>query len=66
MVQRSADDAVESEGLARDIADAAVRAVRAAAERGEAFAAITVFGFIARKLDTPRGMPTGAFGQSGS
>jgi ubiquinone/menaquinone biosynthesis C-methylase UbiE len=51
VVQRAADDAVESGGLARDVAEAAVRAVQAAAERGEAFAAITVFGFIARKLD---------------
>jgi hypothetical protein len=51
VLQRAADDAVESGGLARDVAEAAVRAVQAAAERGEAFAAITVFGFIARKLD---------------
>jgi SAM-dependent methyltransferase len=51
VVQRAADDAVESGGLARDVAEAAVRAVQAAGERGEAFAAITVFGFIARKLD---------------
>jgi ubiquinone/menaquinone biosynthesis C-methylase UbiE len=66
VVQRSADDAVESGSLAREVAEAAVGAVHAAAERGEAFAAITVFGFIARKLDTRRGVTTGPFGQSGS
>jgi hypothetical protein len=66
VVQRAADDAVESGGLARDVAEAAVGAVHAAAERGEAFAAITVFGFIARKLDTHRGVTTSPFGQSGS
>jgi ubiquinone/menaquinone biosynthesis C-methylase UbiE len=66
VVQRSAHDAVESGSLAREVAEAAVAAVHAAAERGEAFAAITVFGFIARKLDTRRGMTTGPFGQSGS
>jgi SAM-dependent methyltransferase len=54
VVQRAADDAVESGGLARDVAAAAVGAVHAAAERGEAFAAITVFGFVARKLDGRR------------
>lgn len=66
VVQLAAEDAVEPGGLARDVAGAAVGAVHAAAERGEAFAAITVFGFIARKLDTCRGMTTGPFGQSGS
>ena len=59
VVQRAADDAVESGGLARDVAAAAVGAVHAAAERGEAFAAITVFGFVARKLDGHRGMTIG-------
>ena len=54
-----ADDAVESGGPARDVAEAAVGVVHAAAERGEAFAAITVFGFVARKLGTRHGMPTG-------
>jgi hypothetical protein len=33
--------------------------VHAAAEHGEAFAAITVFGFVARKLGTRRNMTTG-------
>ena len=50
MLQRTADDAVESGGLARDVADATVRAVHEAAEQGDAFAAVTVFGFVARKL----------------
>ena len=50
VLSRDADDAVESGGLTRDVADAAVRAVHDAAERGLAFAAITVFGFVARKL----------------
>ena len=54
VVQRAADDAVESGGLARDVAAAAVGAVHAAAERGEAFAAITVFGFVARNSRPPR------------
>jgi SAM-dependent methyltransferase len=49
VLRRDADDAVESGGLAREVADAAVRAVHDAAERGLAFAAITVFGFVARK-----------------
>ena len=49
VLRRDADDAVESGGLTRDVADAAVRAVHDAAERGLAFAAITVFGFVARK-----------------
>ena len=60
VVQRAADDAVESGGLARDVAAAAVGAVHAAAERGEAFAAVTVFGFVARKLDGRRGMTAGS------
>jgi len=46
-----ADDAIQSRELARDVAEDAVRAVNEAAERGEAFAAVTVFGFVARKLD---------------
>jgi hypothetical protein len=50
VLSRDADDAVESGGLTREVADAAVRAVHDAAERGLAFAAITVFGFVARKL----------------
>jgi ubiquinone/menaquinone biosynthesis C-methylase UbiE len=41
VVQRAAEDAVESGSLAREVAEAAVGAVHAAAERGEAFAAIT-------------------------
>lgn len=49
VLSRDADDAVESGGLSREVADAAVRAVHDAAERGLAFAAITVFGFVARK-----------------
>jgi SAM-dependent methyltransferase len=49
VLRRDADDAVESGELTRDVADAAVRAVHDAAERGLAFAAITVFGFVARK-----------------
>jgi SAM-dependent methyltransferase len=49
VLSRDADDAVESGGLSREVADAAVRAVHAAAGRGLAFAAITVFGFVARK-----------------
>jgi len=49
VLSRDADDAVESGGLTREVADAAVRAVHDAAERGLAFAAITVFGFVARK-----------------
>jgi ubiquinone/menaquinone biosynthesis C-methylase UbiE len=51
VLQRAADDAIESGELARDVAEAVVRTVHAAAERGDAFAAITVFGFVARKLD---------------
>jgi hypothetical protein len=49
VLRRDADDAVESGGLIREVADAAVPAVHDAAERGLAFAAITVFGFVARK-----------------
>ena len=49
MLQRAADDAIESGELARDVAEAAVRIVHSAAERGEAFAAVTVFGFVACK-----------------
>jgi hypothetical protein len=49
MLQRTADDAIGSGELARDVAEAAVCSVHSAAERGEAFAALTVFGFVARK-----------------
>jgi ubiquinone/menaquinone biosynthesis C-methylase UbiE len=51
VLNRDADDAVESGGLTREVADAAVRAVHDPAERGLAFAAITVFGFVARKSE---------------
>jgi ubiquinone/menaquinone biosynthesis C-methylase UbiE len=51
VLSRDADAAVESRGLTREVADAAVRAVHDAAERGLAFAAITVFGFVARKSE---------------
>ncbi len=51
VLSRDADNAVESGGLTREVADAAVRAVHDAAERGLAFAAITVFGFVARKFE---------------
>jgi ubiquinone/menaquinone biosynthesis C-methylase UbiE len=51
VLSRDADDAVESAGLTREVADVAVRAVHDAAERGLAFAAITVFGFVARKSE---------------
>jgi ubiquinone/menaquinone biosynthesis C-methylase UbiE len=51
VLQRAADDALELGGLDRAVADAVVSRVHAAAERGDAFAAITVFGFVARKLD---------------
>jgi ubiquinone/menaquinone biosynthesis C-methylase UbiE len=51
VLSRDADDAVESGGLTREVADAVVCAVHDAAERGLAFAAITVFGFVARKLE---------------
>jgi SAM-dependent methyltransferase len=50
VMQRTAEDAIESGGLARDVAEAAVRTVHEAAERDDAFAAITVFGFVGRKL----------------
>jgi SAM-dependent methyltransferase len=49
VLRTDADDAVESGGLTRDLADAVVRAVHDAAEQGFAFVAITVFGFVARK-----------------
>jgi ubiquinone/menaquinone biosynthesis C-methylase UbiE len=52
VLRRDADDAFEWGELTRDVADAAVRAVHEAAERGLAFAAITVFGFVARKPAT--------------
>jgi ubiquinone/menaquinone biosynthesis C-methylase UbiE len=51
VLPRAAEDAVEFGDLARDVAEAVVRTVHAAAECGDAFAAITVFGFVARKLD---------------
>jgi ubiquinone/menaquinone biosynthesis C-methylase UbiE len=50
VLSKDADDAVEAGGLTREVADAAVRAVHDAAECGLAFAAITVFGFVARKI----------------
>jgi ubiquinone/menaquinone biosynthesis C-methylase UbiE len=50
VLPRAARDAIESGRLAPDIAEAAVRTVHEAANRGDAFAAITVFGFVARKL----------------
>jgi ubiquinone/menaquinone biosynthesis C-methylase UbiE len=49
VLQRAAEDAIESGYLSRDIAEAAVGIVHEAARRGDAFAAITVFGFVARK-----------------
>ena len=51
VLQRAADDAIESGEITRDVAQAVVGTLHAAAERGDAFAAITVFGFVARKLD---------------
>jgi hypothetical protein len=51
-----------SGGLACDVAKAAVGVVHAAAERGEAFAAITAFGFVARKLGTPAACQPGEHG----
>jgi ubiquinone/menaquinone biosynthesis C-methylase UbiE len=52
VLERAADDAIQSGQIARDVAEAAVQTVHAAAERGDAFAAITVFGFVARKFDS--------------
>ena len=52
VLQRAAQDAIGSGRLARDVAEAAVSAVHEAVNRGDAFAAITVFGFVARKLDS--------------
>jgi hypothetical protein len=52
VLQRAADDAIQSGQIARDVAEAAVQTVHAAAERGDSFAAITVFGFVARKFDS--------------
>jgi ubiquinone/menaquinone biosynthesis C-methylase UbiE len=52
VLQRAAQDAIGSGRIARDVAEAAVSAVHEAANRGDAFAAITVFGFVARKLDS--------------
>jgi ubiquinone/menaquinone biosynthesis C-methylase UbiE len=57
VLQRAADDAMEFGDLARDVAEAVVRTVHAAAERGDAFAAITVFGFVARKHTKGRRNP---------
>jgi ubiquinone/menaquinone biosynthesis C-methylase UbiE len=52
VLQRAAQDAIGSGRLARDVAEAAESAVYEAVNRGDAFAAITVFGFVARKLDS--------------
>jgi ubiquinone/menaquinone biosynthesis C-methylase UbiE len=52
VLQRAAQDAIGSGRLARDVAEAAVSAVYEAVNRGDAFAAITVFGFVARMLDS--------------
>jgi ubiquinone/menaquinone biosynthesis C-methylase UbiE len=52
VLQRAAQDAIGSGRLARDVAEAAVSAVYEAVNRGDAFAAITVFGFVACKLDS--------------
>src|SRR5215217_2511420 len=52
VLQRAAQDAIGSGRLARDVAEAAVSEVHEAANRGDAFAAITVFGFVARKFDS--------------
>ncbi len=51
VLRTDARDAVESGGLTRDVAEAVVRAVHGAAERGLAFVAITVFGFVARRSE---------------
>jgi ubiquinone/menaquinone biosynthesis C-methylase UbiE len=52
VLQRAAQDAIGSGRLARDVAEAAVSAVHEAVNRGDAFAPIPVFGFVARKLDS--------------
>jgi ubiquinone/menaquinone biosynthesis C-methylase UbiE len=52
VLQRDADDAIESGGLSRDVAEAAVRTVHKAAASGDAFAAVTVFGFVVHKPET--------------
>ena len=49
LIASAADTAVATGSLGREEADEAVRAVRAAAEAGHAFAAVTVFGFLLRK-----------------
>ena len=49
LVAGAADTAVAAGSLGREEADQAVGAVRAAAEAGHAFAAVTVFGFLLRK-----------------
>ena len=53
MIAEAARNAVAAGSLSQAEADEAVRGVRAAAEAGHAFAAVTVFGFILRKPDTP-------------
>jgi hypothetical protein len=49
MLQQGADQAVASGDVSKETAQAAVAALRTAAERGESFMAVTVFGFVARK-----------------
>ena len=49
LIAGTADTAVATGSLGREEADEAVRALRAAAEAGHAFAAVTVFGFLLRK-----------------
>jgi ubiquinone/menaquinone biosynthesis C-methylase UbiE len=51
VLRRVAEDAIESGQLAPEVAEAVVLTVQTAAEHGDAFAAITVFGFVARKLE---------------
>src|SRR5215218_2539743 len=52
LITGAADTAVATGSLGREEADEAVRALRAAAEAGHAFAAVTVFGFLLRKTAT--------------
>ncbi len=49
VLHTDAEDAVASGRLTRNVAEAAVRLVHEAADRGLAFVAITVFGFVAGK-----------------
>jgi hypothetical protein len=49
MLQRTADDAIESGELARDVAEAAVRSVHSLLSAARRSQAVTVFGFVARK-----------------